>query len=257
MALSLGALGTGCGKPAATESTQATAVAETPAPAAAPAANVTPEPSMPAAPVDAPAIEPPAEPVSAEEPSAPSEPAAADAADDSWEVGAEWDEKLVAEPADFGGYGLRVPVGFTEAARGSDRPDSPQPFMIGYQGPAQEGATPAVIAATFHPPSQQYPAHDAMLAAMFANISTTWPNSERQKTEHGKIGDFPASRMAYHATLPNEQSIAAVVYLIDDGDRRIVFQGVANPTSPDYPLELIDAAIRTFAKRAEPETPPN
>jgi len=232
--------GWGCNKPAATET-----VKEAPAAEVAPAVPesippvATVEPTRTASEVPAPAAQSPA-----------TEPAITDAAD-AWAVGAEWDEKLTKEPADFGVYGMRVPEGFKEVARGSDSPTSKQPFVIVYQSAMKEGATPAIIAATFHPPGQEFPERDAMLAAYFANVTMQWPDSQRGKTEEGTVGGLPASRAFYEATLPNDQVIKGVVYIIDHGGQRIVLQGGANSTAPDYPVELIDAAMRTLAKKPQ------
>lgn len=253
LALLTSVAGWGCNKPAATEP-----VPETPAAEASPLAPAVPEP-MPAAA----AVEQAAAPMPSEGPAPPAEPPAAEPAEidaaaasnpeaeDAWAVGAEWNEKLTKEPADFGAYGMRVPEGFKEVARGSDSPTSKQPFVIVYQSAMKEGTTPAIIAATFHPPGQEFPERDAMLAAYFANVTMQWPDSQRGKTEDGTVGGLPASRVFYEATLPNDQVITGVVYIIDHGGQRIVLQGGANSTAPEYPVELIDAAMRTLAKKPQ------
>jgi hypothetical protein len=173
------------------------------------------------------------------------------AAPPAWLPDEELVKKLALEQADLGGYDIRVPQGFEEAERMADEANPDQPYLVAFKSPTVEGATPAIISVTIHPSGQEFPERDAMLAAYFANIAAQLPDSQRHATEQGAVHGLPASRAFYEARLPNDLTIKGAVYFIDHGTRRIVLQAAANSGAPDYPIELIDAALQTFGVRTE------
>lgn len=242
--LLVGVQSSGCAKPAATESDTPVATDEQ---AAAPEVSTVSE---------SPTDETPTEPAVAATPApvedGPAVDTAADAASlEEWQPDEELEKRLAAEPAELGGYSMRLPEGFVEVGRSSDSPDATQPFLFAFRSPNVEGATPAVMSVTVHPPGEEFPDRDTMLAAFFANVATQWPDSQRHATEQGMVSGFPATRAFYEASLPSDLMLQGVVYLIDHGTQRIVLQGAANSSTPDFPIEVINAAIETFGRRQE------
>jgi len=242
--LFVGAYCSGCVKPAATESVAPAATDEQPPPPEVSSTSDSATEEMPAEPEVA------ATPASVEDASAVETEAEA-AALQEWRPDEELARQLAAEPVELGGYSIRLPKGFVEVGRSTDSPDSKQPYLFAFRSPVEEGATPAVMSVTVHPPGEEFPDRDTMLAAFFANVATQWPDSQRKESEQGAVSGFPATRAFYEASLPSDLTLKGVVYLIDHGTQRIVLQGAANSSTPDYPIEVIDAAMQTFGRRQE------
>jgi len=172
-----------------------------------------------------------------------------------WRPSEELAAKLTEQPEEIGAYQMRVPLGFHALVQGTDALSAQPSQLYVFESPAGEGVTTSVVSATIHAQGQNTPSGDQMLSAFFANMAARLPDFERGQTEQGQIDGLKASRATYKAAPPVGPPIQGVVYFVDDGADLIVLQGIYKQGTPDCDLELLDASLRSFHRRASPGEP--